>query len=194
MFQEEISKDEILELPLKKFEGEVVIIDSEKGLNEIVDELKANAYLGFDTETKPNFKKGISNHNSVALLQLSTLDKAYLFRLNMIGLPKALADILADEDIVKIGVAVKEDIKGLRHINDFEPGGFLDLQTYVKAFGIKNSSLKKITAIILNFRISKSQQLSNWESKPLKDKQIRYAATDAWVCLKIYEMLRLMKN
>ncbi len=194
MFQEEISKDEILELPLKKFEGDVVVIDSEKGLKEIIRELKTYSYLGFDTETKPNFKKGISNNNSVALLQLSTLDKAYLFRLNMIGLPKDLTDILADENIIKIGVAVKEDIKGLQNISNFEPNGFLDLQTYVKAFGIKNSSLKKITAIILNFRISKSQQLSNWESNPLKDKQIRYAATDAWVCLKIYEMLRLMKN
>ena len=190
MFQEEISKEEILGLPLKKFEGEVVVIESAENLKDIVDELKSQSVLGFDTETKPNFIKGVSNGNQVALLQLSSSNKAYLIRLNIIGLPQLIADILADENILKIGVAIKEDIRGLRKLTAFTPGSFIDLQVYVKAFGIKNSSLKKLTAIVLNFRISKSQQLSNWEGKPLKDKQIRYAATDAWVCYEIYKMLR----
>ena len=194
MFQEEISKEEILDLPLKRFEGEVVVIENVEDLNSIIDELRREPVLGFDAETKPNFKKGVSNNNMVALLQLSSAKKAYLIRLNIIGLPQVIADILADESIVKIGVAIKEDIRGLRKLNEFTPGSFLDLQTYVKAFGIKNSSLKKLTAIILNFRISKSQQLSNWEGKPLKEKQIQYAATDAWVCIRIYEMLRLSIN
>ncbi len=111
MFQEEISKEEILGLPLKKFEGEVVVIESAENLKDIVDELKSQPVLGFDTETKPNFKKGVSNGNHVALLQLSSSNKAYLIRLNIIGLPQLIADVLADENIIKIGVAIKEDIR-----------------------------------------------------------------------------------
>ena len=193
MYQKEITKEEIYELPLKKFEGETVIIDNLKDVDIALNEIKNESLLGFDTETKPSFKRGKTNINNVALLQLSTSSTAYLFRLNKIGMPDSLINLLVNKDIIKIGVALKEDLSSLRKIKDFIPGSFLDLQTYVKSFGIECASLKKLTAIVLNFRISKSQQLSNWEADMLSPGQIHYAATDAWVCIEIYKMLRLME-
>jgi ribonuclease D len=194
MFQKQITKEEIYELPLKAFEGEVVVVEDKETLKEVLPELRRQAVLGFDTETKPNFKKGIKNNNRVALLQLASAEKAYLFRLNKLGFPGILKDLMADDTIIKIGAAIKEDIKCLQEIKDFEPAGFVELQNYVKGFGIESSSVKKLTAIVLNFRISKNQQLSNWENGKLTPAQMRYAATDAWVCHQIYSSLLVLEN
>ncbi len=175
-------------LPIKQFEGEVFIIDKEEDIFSAVEELKKSKIIGFDTETRPSFKKG--GKNKVALLQLSTADKAYLFRLNRITINDAIASLLADESIMKIGVAIHDDIKFLLKNNKFIPGGFIDLQTYVKSFGINVFGLKKLSSLILGYRISKAQQLSNWENEKLTESQLRYAATDAWVCREIYLELR----
>ncbi len=146
--------------------------------------LKNQPILGFDTETRPTFKKG-QNHQ-VALLQLSTDDEAFLIRTNLIGLSPGLIRVLASPSILKIGVAIRDDIKILQRITPFKPGGFVELQEMVKLYGIENFSLKKLAAIVCNVRISKSQRLTNWEAPFLTEQQQIYAATDAWIAYLIY--------
>lgn len=194
MFQKQITKEELAELPLKAFEGQVEVIENEESFYKFLPEIEKAKVLGFDTETKPIFKKGKTNNNKVALLQLSTYDTAYLIRLNKIGLPDELTAILANENIIKVGAAVRDDLRYLAKLNPFTPAGFIDLQKMVKKFGIESASLKKMTAIVLKFRISKNQQLSNWENGSLTPAQQRYAATDAWVCHQIFKKLSNGKN
>jgi len=188
MIVKSITKEEVQKLPLIAFEGEIYTIDSFSDVIKAVNYLEKQTILGFDTETRPCFSKG--KRNEVALLQLSTEKYAFLFRLNNIGLPKELAKILANEKILKIGVALKDDVLALKKITNFEPQGFIDLQTYVKTFEIENFGLKSLSALVLGFKISKNQQVSNWEATTLTDAQKRYAATDAWVSLKIYQKLK----
>jgi len=184
MFKESITKEELVDLPLKWFEGEIVVVDTYDDLDRAVEALSKETVIGFDTETKPAFKKGVINN--VALLQLSTQSQAFLFRLNKIGLPDEICEILSNPDIIKSGVAIHDDIKGLKILRLFEPAGFVELQDHAKEIGITNFSLKKLTGIACGFRISKGQQLSNWESDVLSDAQKVYAATDAWAALEIY--------
>jgi len=179
MFQESITKEEIEKLPLKAFEGEIIVVDNQSALKDAVAYLKKCKILGFDTETKPSFKRGVSN--SVCLLQLSTEDKAFLFRIHKTGLPKSLREILSDPEILKSGVAIRDDIKGLQKIEPFKAGGFIELQTEVVNFGINDMSLKKLAGITMGIRVSKMQRLSNWEAETLSKPQQIYAATDAWV-------------
>jgi len=187
IFAENISIEEIRELELKWFEGEVVVVDSLSKFKSVITHLKRCDVLGFDTETKPSFRKG--KKNKVSLIQLADKDIACLFRINKIGLPNELLEILSDRNVIKAGVAIHDDIKILKHISRFEPEGFIDLQTFVKDYGIQCSGLKKLTAIILGFRISKSQQVTDWEAVSLTEPQQIYAATDAWVCREIYNKL-----
>lgn len=185
MFKESITKEELTDLPLRWFEGKIVVVDKPEQVKGIARLLASSPVIGFDTETRPSFKKGKTN--KVALLQLSTPDQAFLFRVNKIGLPGEIRKILANPEIVKPGVAIRDDIKSLKGITHFNPAGFIELQDFAKELGIQNFSLKKLAAITCGFRISKSQQLSNWEADSLTDAQQVYAATDAWVSLKIYE-------
>ncbi|MCT4602639.1 MAG: 3'-5' exonuclease domain-containing protein 2 [Marinifilum sp.] len=187
-FQKSITAEEANKMPLKAFEGDIILIDEYEDLFEAVQYLKNYSVLGFDTETRPSFKKG--KMNDVALLQLAANSKTFLFRINKIGLPVEIIDLLKNPNIVKVGAAIKDDIRGLQKLNDFDANGFLELQDYVSNFGIESFSLKKLSAIVLNFRISKRQQVSNWEAETLSPGQLRYAATDAWVSLKIFEKLK----
>lgn len=182
-----ISKEELNELPVEGFSGEIVVVDYARDVKKIMAYLKRQKSLGFDTETRPTFKKGALNE--VALLQLSTANTAFLFRLNKMGLPVELVEILADPGIVKVGVAIKDDVVGLRRLSDFKPQGFVEIQEKVKDFDIEIFGLKKLSGLLLGFRISKAQQTSNWEAEQLTEAQIRYAATDAWVSLEIYNRL-----
>ena len=186
MFQISISPEEISALELASFPGEIVLVDTEgETLDKAVRYLKRQRILGFDTETRPTFTP--DQHSSgTALLQLSGGGKAFLFRLNKIGLPRPLASILANPSIVKVGAATRDDVRGLQKITSFSPKGFVDLQSIVNEYGIRDKSVKKMTAIILGVKISKAQQLSNWEAEHLSDSQQRYAATDAWVCREMY--------
>lgn len=188
IYQENITLEEIQKLELSWFRGNIQVVDDIKKFNTAIDELKGKKLLGFDTETRPSFKKG--HKNKVSLIQLSTHDKAWLFRINRIGIPAQLLDLLADSSIIKAGVAVHDDIKFLKNVRKFNPEGFIDLQAYVKDFGIQCSGLKKLTAIILGFRISKRQQVTDWEAESLSEPQQVYAATDAWVCYEIYSRLK----
>ncbi len=186
-YQENISVEEITEYELSWFKGEIVVVDNLKTYIEIFPRLLGHKLLGFDTETKPTFKKG--RKNSVSLLQLSTSDLACLFRINRIGFPGELINLLSDASVIKAGVAVHDDIRFLKGVKKFSPDGFVDLQNFVREYGIQSSGLKKLAAIVLGFRISKRQQITDWESDQLTEAQKIYAATDAWVCHQIYKKL-----
>jgi len=187
MFAENLTNEQVNDLPLYQFNGGIFVIDSFEKFDDFFSLLNGQKILGFDTETRPSFKKG--KVNPVSLLQITTCNQAFLIRINKIGLPDEVKEILANPEIIKIGLAIKDDIKILREINDFEPAGFIDLQDYVEEFAIEAKSLKKITGIVLEKRISKSQQVTNWEKEELSEAQQVYAATDAWVCLQIYRKL-----
>jgi ribonuclease D len=186
-YQENISMEELSECELSWFKGEIVLVEEIKTFKEVFPRLLGEKLLGFDTETKPTFRKG--KKNSVSLIQLSTGTLACLFRINKLGFPDELIKILSDPGVIKAGVAVHDDIRFLRGVKKFEPSGFIDLQSFVKDFGIQSSGLKKLAAIILGFRISKRQQVTDWEAVQLTEAQQIYAATDAWVCHQIYQKL-----
>ena len=190
MYRISISPEEIEKLEPASFPGKIKVVDS-LGLEflKAVRYLKKQKVLGFDTESRPCFSPG-QPHYGVSLLQLSGQDKAYLFRIKLIGdIPKQLRAILSDETIIKVGAAVNDDVRGLEKHHDFQPKAFVDLQKMVWEYGIKDKSVKKMAAIILGIRISKTQQLSNWEAETLSDAQCAYAATDAWVCREMYMKL-----
>ncbi|MFV0553694.1 MAG: 3'-5' exonuclease [Mangrovibacterium sp.] len=187
-YQKSISKEELAEIEVRGFEGTITVVDTKAKEREAIEYLQNCQVIGFDTETKPSFKRG--ERNAVALLQLSDGTRAFLFQLKKIGLSNELKQILASPQIVKAGVAVTDDIRGLARLNGFRPGGFIELQKYVTQFGIEDMSLLKLSAIVLGFKISKSQRLSNWESPTLTEPQQRYAATDAWVGYQIYMRLK----
>jgi ribonuclease D len=186
-FRPTVTPEEIALLQVQSFQGEIFYIDTYEKYLSILPQLMTESLFGFDTETRPSFKKGTSH--GVSLLQLGTSEKAFLFRLNKIGLPEEIKHILASDKIVKIGVAIRDDISSLRKLSPFEPSGFIDLQQFVKNFGIEDNGLKKLVANILGFKISKRQQTSNWDAEILMQAQIEYAATDAWVCYEIYKKL-----
>lgn len=190
IFKANINEEEMQSLPLYSYEGEVIVIDSIETYNQIKPELFLDNVLGFDTETKPCFKKGIANITPVSLLQLSNASKTYLFRLNKLPLQKEIIRILASPAYIKVGVSIRDDIKSLKKLHNFAPAGFVDLQEMVKQYGITDMSLKKLAAITLGIRISKAQQLSNWAADELNEKQIRYAATDSWLSREIYINLK----
>lgn len=182
-----ISKEELNALEVEVFNGTIKVIDTLSEVEAACDELKQVGTIGFDTETKPAFRKGVSNE--VALLQLSTADKCFLFRLNKIEMPSCLINILSDENIRKIGLSIKDDFHALSKTYSFKPKNFIEIQTLVKGYGIEEQSLQKVYAILFNKRITKGQRLSNWEADELSDAQQMYAAIDAWACLRIYKRL-----
>jgi ribonuclease D len=187
LYQESITSEDLAACELSWFKGKIILVDNLPAFYEVFPKLIGSPLLGFDTETKPSFKKG--KKNSVALIQLSTEKLAVLFRINKIGFPDELINLLADPLVIKAGVAVHDDIKFLKGVRKFSPEGFVDLQNFVKDYGIGCSGLKKLAAIVLGFRISKRQQVSDWEAEQLTEAQMVYAATDAWVCHEIYRRL-----
>lgn len=186
-----ITKAEIATMPKVQFPGRVFVIYTETEANKAVEYLKSQSIVGVDTETRPSFKKGATH--KVALLQISTTDTCFLFRLNQIGMPESLQEFLMS-DILKIGLSLKDDFTMLRRRKDVhaEEGNWIELQDYVSRFGIEDRSLQKIFANLFGQKISKSQRLSNWEVETLSESQIRYAATDAWACVEIYNCLEEM--
>lgn len=183
-----ISKEEITALPTVAFGGEIIVVDTPDKVDAACNYLLGQQVLGFDTESRPSFKKGVVNR--ISLLQLSTEDKCFLFRLCKVRLDKAILKILENKNITKIGLSVDGDMRELETLRKFRPKGFIDLQKIVGDYGIEDLSLIKIAAIVLGKRISKAQRLSNWESVQLTDAQKLYAATDAWICTEIYKRLK----
>jgi len=185
MFPRSITKDEIKELPIEKFEGQIILIDQVENAAEAFAEIAIEKVIGIDTETKPAFKKGV--FHKTALIQIATTKKVFLFRLNKIGFPKQLAQLLSNPQIEKIGIAVIQDMKELRQqFISFESKEVVDLNILCKNMGFENIGAKNLSALVLGHNISKRQQTSNWETPVLSDAQMNYAATDAWICREIY--------
>lgn len=186
-YTDKISNEETAALPAIEFKGEIRIIEHERDIVPACKFLMKQSVVGFDTETRPSFRPGVTFR--VSLLQLSTPQLCFLFRLNRIPLAKPLLQVLESKEILKIGADVAGDLRSLRQIRHFRDGGFVDLQTIAPEWGIGEKSLRKLSAIVLGQRVSKAQRLSNWEATTLTDKQKLYAATDAWVCTAIYDRL-----
>ena len=185
-------KADIEHLPLLRFGGQIVVVDTQAEVAPALRALKRVQLVGIDTETKPTFHAG--QHHKVALLQIATSRTAYLFRLCKIGLPQELLDWLQDGRQLKVGLSLKDDWHQLHERADFNPRHTLDLQQMVRRFGIEDLSLQKLCANILGGRISKREQLSNWEAPSLSPRQMLYAATDAWACLRLYQRLRHLET
>ena len=181
-------KKSISDLPRVTFPGKIVVVLTESEAQKAVDFLLSADILGIDSETRPVFKKG--QHHKVALLQVSTKDVCFLFRLNLIGMPSCIVRLLEDTTILKVGLSLHDDFMMLHQRRDFKIGRFIDLQNMVSEFGIEDLSLQKLYANLFHERITKRQQLSNWEAPILTEQQKIYAATDAWTCIQIYERLQ----
>lgn len=192
MTHSNITKEEINTLPVVLFEGRIFVVQTEEEADKAVTYLSKFDEIGFDTETRPSFKKGV--RHQVCLLQLSTADTCFLFRLNHIGLPASVVTLLKNEKVRKIGLAIKDDFAALARRSPFIPKGQVELQNFVKKYGILDNSLQKIFALLFHQKISKSQRLTNWEADILTDAQKKYAATDAWASLKIYQALILLEE
>lgn len=186
-----ITKEELGSLPTAHYTQGAIVIDSSDGLEEAVEHLYGASIIGFDTETRPSFRKGQSH--SVSLLQLASPERCYLFRLKTLGMPPLLKGLLENPDKVKVGVSIRDDFHSLSKICDLNPAGFVDLQQYVKLFGIADNSLSRIYAVLFGERISKGQRLTNWEAEHLTPAQINYAAFDAISCIRIYDYLKAGK-
>lgn len=192
VIQAKYDKQKIQELPCVRFEGRIIVIFTERDADKAVDYLMRQPLLGIDTETRPSFQKGRTHQ--VALLQVATHDTCFLFRLNKIGIPDSVIRLLEDNTITKVGLSLQDDMHMLNLRRSFVPGTFVELQKEVKDIGIDDNSLQKIYANLFGGRISKNQQLSNWEADILTEAQQRYAATDAWACIKIHEEVARMKQ
>ena len=186
-YMHHISKELLQWMPIAAFEGEVIVVDHEDQIAAAVAYLSRQRTIGVDTEARPSFQRG--THYPTALVQIATHERCYLFRLTHIGMPQALADIFANPDICKVGLAFKDDINGLRRRRNFVPANCVDVQSLVARYGILDLGLQKIFAICFGKKISKTQQLTNWENSHLTPEQARYASTDAWATLLIYEDL-----
>lgn len=184
---QKIDKATIEELPLCKFKGVITIISTPEQAEEVLLKLENEKVIGFDTETKPSFKKGV--RHTISLVQLSTIDEAFLFRVHLTGFSDVLIKIFNNPKILKIGIGIRDDLRNLNRIIKFKPQGFIEMQEVAKNLGIETISLKALTAVFLEERVSKRQRLSNWEAEVLSDSQIEYAAIDAWVALRIYNKL-----
>lgn len=182
----------IADLPVAQFEGRIVVVLTQSEAERAVDFLLSHPLLGLDTETRPCFQRG--HQHQVALLQVSTADVCFLFRLNHTGLAPAIVRLLEDTTVTKVGLSWHDDLNSLHRLGDFKTGAFMEIQHLIQDIGIEDMSLQKIYANLFGLKISKRQQLSNWEADILSDKQKLYAATDAWACIKIYEEIVRLKQ
>ena len=191
--KDKITKAEIAAMPKVEFPGRIYVIYTEADTDKAVAYLMNQQIVGVDTETRPSFKRGQTH--KVALMQISTQDTCFLFRLNKIGMPESLQKFLVS-DTLKIGLSLKDDFQVIRRRKDVhaEEGNWIELQDYVSRFGIEDRSLQKLYANLFGEKISKSQRLSNWEAESLTEAQMKYAATDAWACVQIYNCLQEMET
>lgn len=188
MFQKTITKDEVNELELNKYRGEIVLVDQEEDVDAAIAEILEDDLLGIDTEARPAFKRG--QYNPLALIQIATANRVFLFRTNKIGFPQPLREVFNREDLLKIGIALLDDVRDLKRLGEVEPQSMFDLNVYCPSLGFEKIGARNLSAMILGFRISKSQQTSDWEAEKLSIQQMEYAATDAWICREIYGRLK----
>lgn len=188
MFPLSISKDEVMELPLKHYEGKIVMAANDQQIEEALQEINQSEIVGFDTEAKPTFVKG--QIRNIGLIQVATENKVFLLRVHKVGVSDALHKFLENDKLLKVGIGLKDDFNLLDRLRSFTPQGFLDLNDTFEELGAESIGARNLAAMILEIRISKSAQTSNWEVEQLSQKQLNYAATDAWICLEIYEKLK----
>lgn len=186
-----ISKEELAELPKVEFHGDIKVVETLEDMGKAVETLKQCNLLGFDTESRPTFKKGAIIH--VSLMQIATDSSCFLFRIRKLKDISPLREIIESSRTLKVGLSIHDDFNILSHDYKFKPAGFVDLQKIVPSFKFSNTSLQKIYAILFNQKISKSQQLSNWDAEELTYAQMQYAAIDAWACIQIYRKLLIEK-
>ena len=186
-FKSTITREEIVALPGAAYEGRVVVVESDDEIDQALAPMLGAKVVGFDTETRPAFRKGVSY--PVSLLQLGVEDYVVLFRLNKIGLSEKLTSFLSNPDIIKVGVGIRDDISALQRLKKFNPQSFVDLQSVVADYGIADKSFAKLMAIIFGVHVSKRQRVSDWSVNKLSEAQIRYAATDAWGAAIMYNKL-----
>tara|TARA_B100001250_G_scaffold373092_1_gene359004 strand:- start:617 stop:1195 length:579 start_codon:yes stop_codon:yes gene_type:complete len=186
-FKKFISKESISEYPINKFNGKIIIIDREEDVNNAYLFLIKQKILGIDTESKPTFKKGVFSY--VSLIQIATENQVFLFRINKVGFHQKIIEILSNKLIVKVGIAIDDDIKELNKLKRFTANNVIDLNKKAEKLGFKSIGAVKLSILILGFRISKKVRLSNWENDPLTKEQLNYAATDAWICYLIYKKI-----
>lgn len=191
-YKQSITKEEISKLAVEEYTGRIIIIDTTSDAEKAISYLSSFNSVGFDTETRPSFKKG--QRYKISLMQISTEDTCFLFRLNRIGIPSSLKHFLADHSIMKIGLSLRDDFNSIRKRAEIEPQNFIDLQNHVKKYGIEEMSLQKIYAILFDKKISKGQRLTNWEADVLSEAQKKYASLDAWACLTIYNYLNNIQD
>ena len=185
-------KAKIAALPRVLFKGRIVVVLTERDADKAVRYLLSQPILGVDTETRPSFKKG--QMHQVALLQVSSYDVCFLFRLNQLGLSPSVKRLLEDKQVPKIGLSLRDDLLSLHKLADFNAGYFIDLQDHMREIGVEDLSLQKLYANFFAQKISKREQLTNWEADILQDKQKLYAATDAWSCIMLYEELQRLEQ
>ena len=186
-FPQSITKEAIAQLPLIKFGGPIHVVNNYEEMFRAIKKLKKEGIIGFDTEKKPTFRKG--QYHPTALIQLSTSTEVFLFRINKIGLHEELIGLFESDKIAKIGVGVSADIVELKRIRTFTQNNCIDLNNLMPTLGVEKIGIKNLVAILLEKRVSKNQQVSNWENEELTRSQQQYAATDAWVCYKMYVLL-----
>lgn len=179
-----ITKEEVNTLPLEAYEGPVALVDSPSSLAAALKALRRETVLGFDTESRPAFKKG--QNYPASLIQLAGESCVWLFQIKKLPTLDGLWNLLADGEIIKAGVAIADDIKKLKDLQDFQPRGFVEIADLTQQAGILNTGLRSLTGLLLNFRISKRAQVSNWARSDLSEAQVQYAATDAWVSRRLY--------
>lgn len=192
LLYDKYDKAKIANLPRAVFSGKIVVVVSESEARRAVDYLLSQPILGIDTETRPSFRRG--TNYKVSLLQVSSHEVCFLFRLNHTKLCEPVKQLLEDERVMKVGLSLHDDISALMKLEQFKPGNFFDLQKHVGEIGIEDLSLQKIYANLFGEKISKNQRLTNWEADILSEKQKVYAATDAWSCIMIYEELMRLEE
>jgi ribonuclease D len=187
MFKQEVTRDEINELPLFRYEGRAKVVSTTKELDEALRELLRHPVIGFDTESRPSFRKG--EYYPISLVQMAVPDCVYLIRTNKTGFTPGFKALFENPSIIKAGISILDDLRELQKLAQFTPTNVVDLNQVAQTAGAKNIGVRSLSAIFLEIRISKSQQTSNWERDTLSSSQIAYAATDAWVCLQLFEKL-----
>lgn len=179
-----ISQEEMANLPIRRWEGEVRLVEDARELERAAGEIQHQALIGFDTETRPAFRPGESY--PPALAQVATAHRVYLFRLLRLDCSAVLARMLAEPRITVSGVALADDLRLLRNQFPFEPQSVTDLELVARGHGLKQTGLRNLAGIFLGARITKGAKTTNWSAPRLTPQQIAYAATDAWICRELY--------
>ena len=187
-FASSIDKESVNKLPIFRYTGPTELVSEDRKLSQAIEELAEEEVLGFDTETRPVFHKGYSRNP--ALLQLAGKNRVYLFQLKILPRLDGLFDLLANANVLKVGVAIRDDLIGLKKWRPFTQQGYVELSSVTKKHGVTHTGLRNLTAIFLKIRISKGARMSNWERNPLSTRQMEYAATDAWVARELFLRFR----